>query len=72
MDRDIDLETLEEINYHENDDSDQNIIQIGQTLSKETLSDSVEFVGLIFEVRKEGYKGTNVFISIFNKRERFP
>ncbi len=72
MDRDVDLETLEEIDYHKNDDSDQNIVQVGQTLSKETLSDSVEFVGLVFEVRKEGYKCTNVFISIFNKRERFP
>jgi hypothetical protein len=26
MDRDVDLETLEEIDYHKNDDSDQNIV----------------------------------------------
>ncbi len=38
VDRNVDLETLEEINDHKNDYGDQYIVKIGKSFSKETLS----------------------------------
>ena len=72
MDGNVDLETLEEINYHEDHDGNQYVVKISKSFSKETLSDGIEFVWLVFQVRKEGYESTDVFISVLDKREGFP
>ena len=72
MDRNVDLETLEEIDDHENHHSDQNIVEVSQSLSQKSLSNSIELIRLIFKVGEESNKGTNILVSIFDKRERFP
>ncbi len=72
MDWYIDLETLEEIYNHENHHSDQYIVKVSHSLSQKSLSNSIEFIRLIFKVGEESNKSTNILVSIFDKRERFP
>lgn len=72
MDWNVDLETLEEINYHEDHNGNQDVVKVSKSFSKETLSNGIEFVWLVFQIRKEGYKGTDVLISVLDKREGLP
>ncbi len=72
VDGNVDLESLEEVDNHENHHCDQNIVKVGQSLSQKSLSNGIEFIRLVFKVRKECNEGSDILISIFDKGEGFP
>ncbi len=72
VDGNVYLESLKEINNHENHHCNQHIVKVGQSFSQKSLSNSIEFVWLVFEVGKESDEGPDILVSIFHKGEGFP